>query len=328
MIKRYILAVCIALLALALFGCSCAKEEEHNHSTPTSQAGTGDRPDNNNPPAPPLVDKECTHYWTNVKMEYKETETSSVTVKGECYECRKALSREVVTVVTYEEWIKALSSESFGSFTVCNGKTYTDYAPNGSKRWKIVNDIYTEEYFMGVEEKTSSEYAENFEGFSMSYGNFKYNQETRTYVQKINEQSSVELGFADGKLLFHATNNIKGDHVQRTESYYVNYDNVKVELPSYFFTQYEALTSREELEKTAIGEAGAAKVLEILSGVSFDSGCEVSFLENGRLGVYFYLDEARVDPLFGGTYTSVSIVANNGKLLTLTVGNNTLDFTY
>lgn len=330
MIKKILLILCGAVLALSLVACSCANEndehEGHNHSSTTTQP-TGNK-DNNDSSEPPLVEKHQNHYWTGLEIAKNDSATSSSLLKGYCYECGDSLTKEVITIISYEEWKMALSKEGLSSFTTFANGVYTDYDVNGSKSWKINEGVQTEEYFINVDGKTSQSYADNFTGLALSYNSFVYNQETRSYVNNIDENTWVELGFADGKLLFHATNHKDGDVVQRTQTLFMNYDSAKVEVPTYFFEYFGEIIKKESLEKSSIGESGAEKVSSFLTALSFDGAYEISYLANGQMGVYFYFENETTDPIFNSQYTSVSVVAYDGKITSVTVGNNTLELTY
>ena len=155
-----------------MVSCSCEKEEAgehdgHNHSTTTTTGTSQDGSDGSK--EPPLVEKHKNHYWTNVEILENETATSSSLLKGYCYECGEALSKEVITIVSPDEWRAALSTEGLATFTAFSNGTYTDYNEKGSKSWRVSGGIQTEEYCVGVEGETSREYAERFAGFALGY---------------------------------------------------------------------------------------------------------------------------------------------------------------
>ena len=330
--KKFLLLICIASLSLCLIACSCSNEQDdhsgHDHSSGTTASTNQNQPNDNGGNEPPLAEKHKNHYWTGLEISENNSATSSSVIKGYCIECGDSLSREVVTTVTYEEWKASLSQAGLTAFTAYSNGLYTDYDENGSRSWKISDNTITEEYFIGIEGKNSQAYAERFAGFTLSYNSFTYNRETRSYVSYVDENTWVELGFADGKLFLHATNHKEGDTVNRTETLFFNYDSAKSEVPQYFFDTYEEIVKADKLSQSSIGKTAAEGLSAFLSVLSFDGAYEISYLPNDQLSVYIYLAEPQTDPIFNSQYDSVSIVAIDGKITSVTIGNNTVELSY
>lgn len=322
--KRIIFLIC-AILCLFFVLCSCSCEDETvtptSSSVQSSNTGGGGG-DNQKPVA-------CKHdYWFKPGVNKSTSSDHSAILFGECYNCGDSLTKEVVTVVTFDEWKAALSPEKLTSFTLCVGQEYTDYALNGSLSRRVKDGIYTEDYFLGAGSLNSKTYAEEaFTGYAMlsMYEQFTYDKEKKVYVLPLNESSSIEIGFADGYVLSLATVSKNGHEESRITSYYINHGKVEVNLPSYFYTIYNGATSLDEIKNSSLSQDMCEKIVSVLDEMSFDNRVEVSFLENGGLSVYFYLDEAKTDPLFGEEYSFVTVVIQDTKLKSVSFGNNTVE---
>ena len=330
--KNKIFALLCFILALllafsALISCSCQDENTEN-STPQSQNNTSTSTQgsvNSGTNEDHLVDdKNHKHYWYNVTVDKSSSATSTATLKGKCYTCGDFLQKDVITTVTFDEWKNALSFEGLRSFTQIQGSTYTDYDENGAMSWKIEDNIYTDSYFLNSDTKNSSVIANNFLSYtiSSSFNSFKYNQETRTYIQKSGD-IVTELGFADGKLLSYCVSDSKNEH--KSVSIFINYDSVKVEAPSYIYDYYKTLISTDALFVGLQSRSQAEKLHTLLSSMSFDEKWEMSHLKNGVLSVYFYVNSTEKDPIFNESYDSVSIVSSNGKITSVHIGNNVIE---
>ena len=322
--KRLFFIIC-AVMCLFLVLCSCSCESEDTTETTNSHVhGTGDRPDNQNPSEPPKLDIDCKHYWHNVTFDTNTDSTGSAIIKGVCYLCGESLSKEVVTRINHEEWAVALSSESLNNFTVINGVNYTNYSENGSMSWRVVNDIHTEEYFVNNPERSSIEYAKNFLGYAGMHQLFTYEESSRAYVYEIDSEHSVKIAFADNKLFSLTTVSPENE----TTTMYVNYGTASTQIPDYFFERYNKIIDTESLKNASVSQSDAEKINAFLKGMSFESKYEVAYTENGGLSVYFYIENGENDPIFGGEYTFVSVVASDDKITSLTVGANSIEFSY
>ena len=325
--KRIFLLILTTLcLIFVLCSCSCDNENhDHNHITSSSK---GDIIlDNQNPEPPPLVNKPCDHYWCKVEIDKNTDSTSSVYLKGECYLCGDYLNDEVVTIVSYEEWKNALSHIGLNSFTTYIGDTYTDYTENSTRVWKVENSIFTEEFFINSQNNANSYVTESFSGYALMYNSFVYNKDTRTYIYTIDETSYIELGFADGKLNYHATVSVVDHNEQKSVTLYLNHGKINIELPDYFNEIYGSATSKEVIDKTTLTPSMANDVYGFISSLKFEGSYEVSFLANSKLSVHFYT-KGDSDPIFNEAYESVTVVIDNDKLEALKIGNNTIEFDY
>ena len=322
--RIFILILAVACLIFALSACSNEEEHNHNHSTNTTQS--------TQKPGGTVCGGtviECeNHYWYNVTLDTKTESTNTAIMKGSCFLCGDSLSKEVITGIDHDDWKNALLPEAFNVFTLVNGVTYTNYGENGSMVWKIVNNIYTEEYFVNYPEKSGAGFGKNLEGYSLMHTEFVYNDSTKSYFYEIDEGKKIELCFADKKLFSITTHSTENENSTKATTQYLNYGVDLTEVPDYFFAQYEKITSAEAINRAAISYSNAEKISQFLTSLSFDLKHEISYLENGRLSVYFYIENGLNDPIFGGNYSSVSIVALDEKITSLTIGNNTIEFTY
>ena len=232
MLKRkiLILVLCLAFIfsSSSLLSCSCDDDKTisslpQSIFVPTSNkdnitiGSVGNNEDNK------ADDKEHTHYWFDISVNKDTSSTNSVIVSGKCYECGDTLSKEVITLVDLDEWKLALSPSENKSFTENTGNTYTDYDESDSMSWRINNDTYTCEYFINSETKTSTSYMTNlFSGYSMMYGDFKYNNETKTYQYTVKDQMIIELGFANGRLFSYQSKSLTTG--ASTVNYYLNHN--------------------------------------------------------------------------------------------------------
>ncbi len=324
--KIFALILAVMCFIFVFCACSCDNEDVPNG---TSSSKNDIILDNQNPTPPPPADVNCEHYWYKTSIDKNTSSTSSVMLKGECYLCGEYLSKEVITTVSYSEWKDALSLTKLNSFTVFNSNTYVDYTENSSRRWKIENSIFTEEFFINSENSNSSLYVkENFSGYALMFNDFVYNMETRTYIYEISETSYIELGFADGELLYHSTAS-KIDHSeQKSATLYLNHGKIDIELPEYFEGIYEGATSKEIINSSTLSQSMANQAYEFIRSLKFEGSYEVSFLENSKLSVYFYLNGQEADPIFNEQYDSATVVIDNEKIVSLVIGKNTIEFDY
>lgn len=322
--RIFILILAVACLIFALSACSNEEEHNHDHSTNTTQSTQ--KPGGTVGGGTVI---ECeNHYWYNVTLDTKTESTNTAIMKGNCYLCGDILSKEVITGIDHDDWKNALLPEAFNVFTLVNGVTYTTYGEDGAMSWRIVNNVYSEEYFVNYPEKSGLVYGKNLEGYSLMHTEFTYNESTKTYFYEIDENRRIEMGFADKKLFSLSTHTNENGEWKKATTQYLNYGIDMTAVPDYFFAQYEKITSIEAISKSSVSQSDAQKISEFLSSLSFDLKHEISYLENGGLSVYFYIENGLNDPIFGGNYSSVSIVALDDKITSLTVGNNTIEFTY
>lgn len=321
-IKALLLILAVTCLIFTICACSCEAPDADN-STSSSFEHTN-KPDNENPDQPKPPEKECVHYWYNVTVDRNTSAEGSVFLNGECWNCGDKLSKEVITLIDRDEWSAALSPDGMKSFTLNNGITYTNYDENGYMSWRMAGDakIYTEEYFVNTGKNSQTYVTESFSGYLLMYNDFKYDNETKSYVYKINDTSRVEIMFADGNVFSLAT--VSGS--SKTEYKYLNYGVASAAVPQYFFDIYESVTSKDGIDKTSLSDDMKEKVLEFLKSIDFSGAHEISFLENGGLSVYFYISNGENDPIFGEKYESVTVVARDEKIESLTIGNNTISF--
>lgn len=330
--KRIFLLILATLcLIFGLCSCSCStddNEHNHNHSTGSStinSTGNSTRPDNQNP-EPPNTDIKCEHYWYNVEIDKETSSTSSVYLKGSCYLCGDSLMREAITTVSLSEWKKALSSEELKSFTVFAGNSYTDYDESSALSWKIDNDIFTEDYYINSTKNSTSYLTEKYSGYSLMYSKFTYNMDSRTYVYNLDESSTIELGFADGQLIYHSSTSKNGDNVKKSDTLYLNHNKITVSVPDYFYDIFDKMIAEENLTSTSLSASMRTKVAEFLKSLNFDGSFEISFLENGGLSVYFSYENSKTDPIFNEQYSSITIYAQDEKIKSITIGNSSLVF--
>ena len=214
------------------------------------------------------------------------------------------------------------------SFTLINGVLTTDYCENIAKKYKTVNNVYTEEYFVLSPKENSSYYVtENLSGYKIMYSDFTYNPEKRAFVHQINDTSYIEIMFSEKKLLSISTVSIKDSQETKTTFYYLNQGLVSVSVPSYFFERYQSMISVEALKNAKASLDDAEKINTLLSSISFENTrYEISYSENGGMGVCFYFDQAQTDPIFNDTYNEIYISSEHDTIKELKIGNNTYLF--
>ena len=330
MSKKIFALILVAMCFIFVF-CACTDNNEENCENEHSSSSSNNDVilDNKNPTPPPPADINCEHYWYKASIDKNTSSTSSVYLKGECYLCGDYLSKEVITTVSYSEWKNALSVNSLNSFTVFNSNTYVDYTDKSSRKWKTENGIFTEEFFISSEKSNANLYVtEKFSGYALMYNDFVYSMESRTYIYKINETSHIELGFADGALLYHSVVNSDSHNEQKSDTLYLNHGKINIELPDYFDGIYNSATSKEIIESSSLSQSMANQAYEFIRSLKFEGAYEVSFLENGKLSVLFYLNTQELDPIFGEQYSSATVVIDNEKITSLVIGNNTIEFDY
>lgn len=319
--KIIFMILAVACMIFALCACSCQAPDSE---TSTESSHEHDHSQNNQKPEEPKQpEKECVHYWYNVTVDRNTSATGSVILNGECWNCGDKLSKEVITLVDHDEWKAALSPEGMKSFTLNNSVTYTDYDEKGTMSWSITGEskIYTEQYFVNTKANSASYATDNFSGYKMMYSSFKYNEQSKTYVYEINDTSTVEMMFADGKLFLLTL----GSGSSKTEYMYLNYDIASASVPQYFFDIYSAAITKENISSSSLSTEMVNKVSEFLTSLSFELPHEIYFLENGGLSVYFYTNSTTPDPFFGEEYEAVTVFARDEKIVSLTIGNNTID---
>ena len=235
--------------------------------------------------------------------------------------------REAITTVSLGEWKKALSSEDLKSFTVFAGNSYTDYDETSSLSWRIINDIFSEDYYINSSTKNSAAYLnENYGGYALMYNKFTYSMETRTYIYEVNENSRVELGFADGNLIYHSTTSKNGENIKKSDTLYLNHNKIEITVPDYFYEIYEKMIAEENIVSSSLSASMRKTVAEFLKTLTFDGTFEISFLENGGLSVYFSYENTQTDPIFNSQYNSITISAQDERIESITIGNSTLIF--
>ena len=348
--KRILLLIC-ATLCLFLVLCSCSDEEKNGNSqgntntssgtqgsntnssstndsttqSPTTNSSTHDHDhDHDNsivtPPETkcPISDKG--HYWRDVAINKNTDASGSIILTGKCHLCGENVSKQAVSLVTYEEWKKALSKEGLSSFTTLIGNEYSDYDQNGKCTWRIENDTYSVDYFINSADNNNSEIITNFMGFSLQYEDFKYDKQSKTYVYWMDENSYVELGFADGYLLSHTVVSRNGDKESRATTLYLNHGRVDVSVPSELTDKYSQSITLDSLKKSNISDSLAEKIFGELKEATFDLPFELSLLENDQLSVYFTLFRPRKDPVLGQDYSSLSVIVDEGKVTSVSFG--------
>ena len=325
MSKKFKIIFSILAMACLIFAiCACSCEAPESSSSTESSHDHDHTEDNQKPAEPQPPEKECVHYWYNVTTDTGTASNGAIILNGECFNCGDKLSKEVVTRIEYEQWKSALSFEGVKSFTLNSGVTYTDYDETGSMSWKITGEskIYTEEYFVNMGKTAQAYVTESFSGYLLMYNSFKYDEATRSYIYQISDTSHVEIMFADGKIFSLSTVGAGS----KTSYLYLNYDVVSSAVPQYFFDIYGKVVSLEGLASVGIAADMAEKINAFLSSLSFELPHEISFIENGGLSVYFYVENGASDPIFGESYGSVTVVAKDEKIVSLSIGNNTIDF--
>ncbi|MBO5262257.1 MAG: hypothetical protein J6B45_04345 [Clostridia bacterium] len=348
--KAFLIILSVMCLYFVLCSCSCNQnnstvgESSHNHSNETDGSANTNTGTSSSTPTPPsnkdegngditapetkceLSDKG--HYWKDVSINKNTSAAGTIAVSGKCHLCGDSLYKVSTSLVEYNEWKNALSQERLSSFTAVIGDEYTDYSESGSISWRIKEGTYTSDYYVNFDTKNSIEYAKNFQGFALQYYDFKYDSISKTYVYWINENSFVELGFADGDLIYHATVTKKGDREEKTATLYLNHQRITVEAPDFIIEKFENAVSLEALKASSLSASNAESIYNELKSFSFDLKFEASLLENDGLSVYFYLNSPKTDPIYGDTYSTASIIIKEGKATSISFGNTTFDLTY
>ena len=333
--KRLFLLFC-GVMCLFFVLCSCGDDTENVPTSSSINVGTvPTKPSGGNiddepvvfPPETSCEASQLGHYWKNVRIEKNTSSTGSIIIRGVCDRCGDTLGKEAITLVSREEWVSALSAEGLNSFTVIRNDEYTDFDENGSLIWRIKDDVYTQDLFVNSD-KNSTSHALNFSAFllSESYNKFKYDQSSRAYVYEENN-TRVELGFADGKLLFHSFKSLS-DGSNPVTSVYVNHGRIKIEAPNYLIQSFSKMTAFEKISKSTLSKDDKEKLFNELKALSFDSQFEASYLENGKVSVYFYLENEKTDPFFDQKYSSVTVYFVDDRLSSVSFGNNRIDVDY
>lgn len=351
--KGLILLSCLVSL-LVLLLCACGDntgDDGHNHdhenegtgttqssggstSSSGTQGGTSSSNKNENSDiSSPETDcklSESGHYWSNIQLNKNTSATGTVAISGKCENCGDDLYKISTALVDYNEWKNALSKDSLKSFTeVLSSGEYTDYDENGSIRWRIdEKGTYTADYFINNAEKSSGTYAQRFFGFSLQYDDFKYDSVSKTYVYWINVNSYIELGFADGALISHSTCTVSDGKESKSTTLYLNHGRVEVEFPSFIENKFKNALSLEALLSSNLSESLANGIYNALSKLSFKGAIEASLLENDRVSVYFYLENAEKCPISGEDYLTASVIISEGYITSVSFGNNTTTISY
>ena len=328
----YFLTVLFTLcLIFALFSCSCSDENTDTpptqNSTPQGGSSTQNSTTNSTPsfPEPPLSDVVCSHYWKDVTVDTNTEATSTVIMKGTCYLCGDSLYEEHISTVTYEEWKKALSPDYINSFTVFVGNTYTDYGEKNSMSWKISNNIHTESYYINLGKNAASYLTEYYSGYitASMFNQFTYNREKRAYVYEINENSHIELCFANGYLISHSEVSTSEGKEKKSTTLYLNHNNINVNLPQYFYDHFKKITAENNIDSSALPSSHKEAIKKIIKGLDLNGKIEVAYLENGGLSVYFYLDREVINEVLNENYSSVTLVAKDDILESIIIGKST-----
>ena len=353
--KRIFLLIC-AVMCLFFVLCSCGcndtgatqnSQNNQNDASQNQQGGTGGNqgdtsgsqiitpPANKNEGSTDIVvpETKCSlsergHYWSEVSFNKNTASSGTISVMGKCHLCKESLSQLYTTIVDYNQWKAALSEESLSSFTAIMGDKYVDYDEKGSLEWSETNYTYTADYFINFSEKSSKEYAKNFQGFSLKYNDFKYDSISKTYVCWISEESYVELGFAEGNLIYHAVGTKNGEGESKTQTIYLNHKRVSVSAPDFIIEKYESAVTLENLLKSNLSESNATLIYNELKSFSFEWKFEASLLENDRISVYFYLDSPREEEIYGGTYSTASIQIDNNIITSVSFGSTAFELSY
>lgn len=349
--KQIFLILCVVMcLFLALCSCSCnnngasgqsSHNHDHEHSDSTGNSTSSNGSTGSTTPTPPsdknegngditspetkceLSDKG--HYWKNVSINKNTSAAGTIAISGKCHLCKDNLYKVATSLIEYNEWKEALSAEKLSSFTAVTGNEYTDYDKNGSISWRIKDNIYTADYFINSTTKNSTEYAKNFQGFSLQYYDFKYDSLSKTYVYWVNQNSYIELGFADGDLIYHATVTKNGDREEKTATLYLNHQRITVSTPDFIVEKFNSALNLEDLKSSSLSQSDAQSIYNELKALSFECSFEASLLENDGLSIYFYLNSQKTEPVYGGTYSTASVVIKDGAITSISFGNTTFE---
>ena len=331
--KRLFLLFC-GMMCLFFVLCSCGDGE--GTTTTTTSNTVSSNPSGGNvddstqtvfPPETSCPANELGHYWKDITVNTNANSSGSVIVKGVCYNCGERLGKEAVSLVSFEEWKRALSEEGLSSFTTVKGTEYTDFDKNNMVSWRIKNNIFSQDFYFKTD-KNSAEHALNFSGFLLteSYNKFSYDQATKSYVY-IDGRVKISLGFADGYLLSHTVENLD-DSKSKVTTLYVNHGRIKIDVPDYTVDYFNNMTSLSALEKSTLSENDTQKIYTALSELSFESTLQVSYLENGKVSYYFILDSKKPDPFSDFEYSTASVVIEDDRIFSVSFGNTTYELSY
>ena len=339
--KRLFILFC-GVMCLFLVLCSCgdttentdnSEDDSHDHShavsssqsTNSSVSYPSDTGNSNNgdvtTPETECEFNEAGHYWSQVKINKSTSSSSTVGVSGVCYLCGDSLYKVAVSVVNYDELKAALSPNAFSSFTVVNGSEYTDYDENGSISWREKDNVYTVDFYINSSTKNSQSQKDRFQAYR--FDNFVYDDTTKTYKYKYDENSYAEFGFADGDLIYYAYA-IKTDlGEEKTETLYLNYGRITVEKPDFVVEKYHNAMTLEKLLSSQLGESMAQKLYDELKNISFDGSFDAYLLENDTLSIYFQLSSLHKDSISGNEYSSVTVLIEDSSIISVSLGSTT-----
>lgn len=331
--KRLFLLFC-GVMCLFFVLCSCGDDEATTTtttmSTVSSQPDGGNVDDSNQTVFAPETScpaNELGHYWKDVTLDTNTGTDGSIIIRGTCYNCGEKLGKESVSLVSFEEWKSALSQEGLSSFTTIKGTEYSDFDESNMISWRIKNTVFTQELFFGTG-KNSGKHSLNFAGFALaeSYNKFAYDTSSKSYVYT-EGNVKVSLGFADGKLLSHSVESTDS-HSSKSTTLYVNHGRIKIDVPSYIISYFAQMTSVESLSQSLNSERDVSLLANALSALSMESSFEVAYLENSKVSYYFVLDSEKTDPFFDSIYSTVSVVIEYDRVISVSFGNNTIELSY
>lgn len=323
------LLILFFLMTCLIFTLISCGEKEKNKPVSSVSSSSNFTPDNQNPNPPPVIDNEgCNHIFSSASVDTKTDSNYAISLKRKCNVCYKEITNEAISWVEAEEWRNAFSFENMKSFTLIHGVNNTDYSESITKKYKTVNNIYTEEYFISDPCENSEYYVnENLSGYKIMYSDFTYSPEKRAFVYQLNDTSYIEIMFADKKLLSISTVSLKNEIEEKSTFYYLNQGLINVSVPSYFFERYESMISVDSLKNAKVSSSDAEKINSLLGSIDFNSiRYEISYLENSVLGICFYFDQTLTDPIFNSTYDKITISAQHDIIKELTIGNNSYVF--
>ena len=344
--KRLIIFFC-GVMCLFLLLCSCEDEgtdssgssssvgsssSDTSSLTPSTTPGGDGNHDHTDPdvssPETPCELNSLGHYWSNVSLNKNTSSTGTIAISGKCHLCGDSLYKVCTTLVDYNEWKSALSQDNLSSFTEISGNEYLDYDTNNSISWRINNGTYTCDYFIKSETKNSRICAQKFEGFSLLYNKFKYDDNSKTYVYWLTDKSYVELGFADGKLLSHSVVSSNDKETTKTTTLYLNHQRIAIKVDDFIPEKFDSALSMDALLKSNLSSSLAEKIYDELTKLDFDLSFEASLLEKDTLSIYFYLDSPENNPLSDSTYTEATVIIIDNKIVKVSFGSSTVDIKY
>ena len=329
--KRLFLLFC-GVMCLFFVLCSCGDDEVTTTTTTTgtvsSQPDGGNVDDSNQTVFAPETSCPANalgHYWKDVTVNTASNSSGSVIVKGVCYNCGEKLGKEAVSLVSFEEWKNALSSAGLSSFTTIKGTEYTDYDSKNALSWRIKNNVFTQDFYFGTN-KNSAEHALNFSGFLLteSYNKFTYDQATKSYVYE-DGNVKIFLGFADGCLLSHT---VEGSSGSKETTLYVNHGRIKIDVEDYVVNYFNDMTSVSALSKSILPQSYVQTLHSALTELSFESKTEVSYLENGKVCYYFFLDSQKTDPFGDSKYSTVAVIIEEDRVTSVSFGSTSYALSY